>query len=79
MVTVLQVIWEFASFDLVYLLTRGGPANTTLTLSLYVYKQAFHHKRLGYASALAVVLFLVLASFVAVYLHLARKEARDGD
>ncbi|MDI6830597.1 MAG: sugar ABC transporter permease [Actinomycetota bacterium] len=79
MVTVLQVIWEFASFDLVYLLTRGGPANTTLTLSLYVYKQAFHHKRLGYASALAVVLFLVLASFVAVYLRLARKEARDGD
>lgn len=78
MVTILQVIWEFAAFDLVYLLTKGGPANSTLTLSLYVYRQAFQYKRLGYAGALAMVLFLVLAAFTAIYFRLVKGgEERD--
>jgi multiple sugar transport system permease protein len=77
MVTILQIIWEFAAFDLVYLLTKGGPANATLTLSLYVYKQAFQYKRLGYASALAVILFLVLAAFTILYFRLVNRGERD--
>lgn len=77
MVTILQVIWEFAAFDLVYLLTKGGPANSTLTLSLYIYRKAFHYKELGYASALAVVLFLVLAAFTAVYLKAVNRGGPD--
>ncbi len=61
MVTILQIIWEFASFDLVYLMTRGGPANSTLTLSVYIYKMAFEYKKIGYACAMATAMFVILA------------------
>ena len=77
MVTILQVIWEFAAFDLVYLLTKGGPGNATLTLSLYVYRKAFHFRELWYASALAVVLFMAMAAFTVIYFNTVNRGAGD--
>ncbi len=48
-------------FDAIYVLTGGGPANTTETLAVYVYKTLFQTLRFGYGSALAVAMFLLAA------------------
>jgi multiple sugar transport system permease protein len=72
MLVVLQIIWEFAAFDLIYLMTRGGPANATLTLSLYIFKKAFDYKRMGYACALATIMFLIMLLFIALYYRISK-------
>lgn len=79
MLVVLQIIWEFSSFDLIYLLTRGGPANSTLTLSLYIFRRAFQYKQIGYACALATVMFIVLSLFIAIYFRLSQRGETDED
>lgn len=79
MLVVLQIIWEFSSFDLIYLMTRGGPANSTLTLSLYIFRRAFQYKQIGYACALATVMFIVLSLFIAIYFRLSQRGETDED
>jgi ABC-type sugar transport system permease subunit len=74
---ILLVIWTFASFDLVYLMTRGGPGDATLTLSLYIYKKAFEAKALGYASALGIIMFLVLFAFTMLYFIIVREKREN--
>jgi len=64
MVTILQLVWEMASFDLIWLMTKGGPGNATLTLSLYIYKLAFDFKKTGYACAVATSMFLMLVVLI---------------
>ena len=55
-----RVIDLFKTFDIFYILTRGGPGVSTETLAVYVYTVGFGFLRLGYASALAFVLFLII-------------------
>lgn len=57
---VTSLIGSFQIFDLTTVLTGGGPANSTNTLVMYIYQNAFQWFRMGYASALALVLFLVI-------------------
>jgi multiple sugar transport system permease protein len=67
------LIGTFQSFTLPWLLTRGGPANSTELYSVYLYRSAFLHFKMGYASALAWVLFLITALFsIAVFRTSAR-------
>jgi multiple sugar transport system permease protein len=66
-ITILETIWIFCNFDLVYLLTRGGPGDSTLTLSLYIYKTAFEALDMGYASAISVIMFIMLLAFTILY------------
>jgi len=77
MLVILQIIWEFSSFDMIYLLTRGGPADSTLTLSLYIFKRAFEYKQIGYACALATVMFAVLSVFIFIYFRLSQRGDKD--
>ncbi len=56
----------FKSFGLIQAVTGGGPANSTLTLPLYVYRTAFRYYELGYASTIAIVLFLIIFVFTVV-------------
>ncbi|MGI6673959.1 MAG: carbohydrate ABC transporter permease [Limnochordia bacterium] len=56
----------FKSFGLIQAVTGGGPANSTLTLPLYVYRTAFRYYELGYASTIAIVLFLIIFAFTVV-------------
>jgi multiple sugar transport system permease protein len=58
--TIMGVISSFQTFTQAYILTNGGPANSTLFYLLYLYKNAFSWFEMGYASALAWVLFLVI-------------------
>jgi multiple sugar transport system permease protein len=72
-VIILLTIWSFSTFDLVALLTGGGPANETLTLSVYIFKRGFEAKLLGYASALGTTMFAVLIAFTLLFFWVTRK------
>lgn len=58
--TLLRSIWTFNFVDLIYTMTGGGPANSTLTLAVYTMEKTTVGLNYGYASALAVILFLIL-------------------
>ncbi|MTI59594.1 MAG: sugar ABC transporter permease [Firmicutes bacterium] len=57
---VMQTIRLFMMFTQAYIITHGGPIDSTLVYVLYLFKQAFDYKAMGYASALAWILLLVL-------------------
>jgi multiple sugar transport system permease protein len=69
------VIDSLRSFDVVWALTRGGPFHSSELLSTYMYATAFQSLRLGYASALAVVIFLLAFGVIVGYLVRAFREA----
>jgi multiple sugar transport system permease protein/alpha-1,4-digalacturonate transport system permease protein len=58
-VTVMLTIGSFKVFDLILLLTNGGPGQSTLVLSQYIYQTGFQENQFGYASAISVVLFVL--------------------
>ena len=74
-VILLRTIWDFKEFDLIYLLTGGGPVNNTRTLPLIVYQQAFGLNQMGMAAAYAVAMMVAMLGFMLVYLHQARRPA----
>ncbi|MBN2199210.1 MAG: sugar ABC transporter permease, partial [Candidatus Aminicenantes bacterium] len=69
-VLIFRTLDAFRIFDAVYVLTGGGPANTTETLSIYAYKVLFQTLQFGYGSALAVVVFLCVGGISVFYVRL---------
>jgi multiple sugar transport system permease protein len=72
-VTLLLSIWAFNNFDLIYILTRGGPGNATMMLSILVWYNAFFRMSLGRASALGIIMLVILLIGGISYLRLYRK------
>ncbi len=70
--TALRCIWTFNNVDLIYVMTGGGPVDATQTLAVYIFTTFLGSLKIGYGSALAVVLFFVLLTFTVVYFKLAR-------
>lgn len=68
-VLVLRAVWSFNSFDLVYVLTGGGPGWATQLLSIYVYLNSFQFQQLGYGAAMAVTMLVILAIPVAIFVR----------
>lgn len=62
-------------FDAVYVLTGGGPANTTETLSIYAYKVLFQTLQFGYGSTLSIVVFVCVGAMSLLYLRALGTEA----
>ncbi len=77
-VVLLRAIWDFKEFDLIYLLTGGGPITSTQTLPLMVYKEAFGLNEMGRASAVAVSMMLVMLVFMLVYFRVLRQRGEEG-
>jgi multiple sugar transport system permease protein len=75
-VILLRAIWDFKEFDLIFLLTGGGPVTSTQTLPLLVYKQAFALNEMGGASAVAVLMMLFMLVFMVWYFRY--NAASDG-
>jgi multiple sugar transport system permease protein len=69
---ILGFIGSFQVFTTVYVLTNGGPGNATLVYSLYLYRVAFQNLRMGYAAALAWILFLIILVITFIQLTTAR-------
>jgi multiple sugar transport system permease protein len=66
-------------FDEVYVTTKGGPLHATTVVVYYLYQQAFQFFHAGYAAAIAVVLFLVIAVITLVQLRLTRDPSTGGE
>lgn len=71
---VMATIWNFQLFDSVYVLTRGGPANTTSTVVWYIYDNAFRYERIGRASTMAVLLMVIIFVLSAIEMKYLRSD-----
>lgn len=70
---IIQMIGAFQLFSEAFVMTRGGPAQATLTIAYYIYQNAFEFGRMGKASAIAWVLFLVIFLFTFLQNRLQRR------
>lgn len=59
-VTVIALIFSFQAFDFINIMTQGGPSNATNVLVFYIYQNGFQYFRLGFAAAIAVVMFALV-------------------
>jgi len=73
-VTTLNVIYIFNSFPIVWVITRGEPANQTDIIITYLYKKAFLYQDFGVASAVSIIIFFILLSFSIIYAKLLYKR-----
>ena len=71
---VIGVIFAFQQFTQIFVMTRGGPVDKTTTMLFYIYQSAFQFYEMGYASALAFALFLMLLVFSVLQLRLYRQQ-----
>ena len=67
---VLRTIEAFKVFDIVYIMTRGGPAGGTTSLALYSYQMAFSNQNFGYGSSLALLIVFVTFSLALFYMRM---------
>lgn len=74
----LDTIWMFRYFDLVQVMTGGGPGSATEVLPVLVYKFAFEYFNVGMAAAIAMLMFLVLLSASLAYVRLVLREHRGA-
>ena len=70
LVLILQLILQFKIFDQVYLLTHGGPYNSTVVVLFYMYSEAFQLNRGGYGATIAVVLVVIIIAVSAAQFRL---------
>jgi len=74
---IINVIYSFQVFDLVFVLTGGGPQDATSVLVTYAYEQGFTQRDQGYAAAVGMVLLVATLAFTAIQWRL--NHGRDGD
>jgi multiple sugar transport system permease protein len=77
LVLVVSLIGSFQIFDTIAVTTKGGPVGSTRVIYYYIYEQAFTNFHMGYASAVAVVLALILGLLTAVQMRLLRASRSD--
>jgi multiple sugar transport system permease protein len=70
-VIVVSIIGSFQVFDLVFMMTQGGPGRATLVLVYYIYQHAFRWFGMGYAASIAFVLFIVIFILTLIQLRLS--------
>lgn len=75
-VVALSVINSLKGFDILYIMTGGGPFNSSDTLAMHMYNESFKKYLMGYGSAVSVVLFLITLLIIAVYFRELRKVDR---
>ncbi len=73
-VVTLTTIWSFNSFNIIYVLTKGGPIGATETLMLKIYREAFGKYDLGVSSTLSILVFITLTLMSVLYWKQLEKE-----
>ncbi|MCS6548001.1 sugar ABC transporter permease [Curtobacterium flaccumfaciens pv. flaccumfaciens] len=76
LVSILSVIWDFNVFNQIWLLTRGGPEEATLTLGIWTFVQSFVSNAYGQGAAIAVISTLILGVLTSYYI---RRLVRSGE
>jgi multiple sugar transport system permease protein len=69
----LSAIWTFNSFEIIWILTQGGPRGGTTTLIIDTYKTAIGNYKFGEGAARAVVIVILLAAFSVAYMYILNK------
>ncbi len=72
---VLRTIEGFKVFDIIWVMTRGGPANSTRSLSILVYQEAFSFQRAGSGASLALIVTLIITVLATFYITAIRRSA----
>jgi multiple sugar transport system permease protein len=72
---VLRTIESFKVFDIIWVMTRGGPANSTKSLSIVVYQEAFSFQRAGSGASIALIVALISAVLTTFYVTAMRRQA----
>jgi multiple sugar transport system permease protein len=72
--SLLSIIWTFADFQLIYILTKGGPANQTHIFGTYTYQIGLSATEIGMGAAISLYMFPILAFFAVLLLIYLRKE-----
>ena len=73
---VLNVIYVFNSFPIIWILTEGGPSNSTDILPTYLYKMAFQFGEIGLAAAVSIIMLAILLGFTFVYAYVSMREKK---
>lgn len=68
---IICVVGSFRLFDEVYIMTSGGPGNSSEVLSTYLYRTAFHGNQMGYASAIAIALFVITFTLAIIQMKIS--------
>ncbi|MGZ0149399.1 carbohydrate ABC transporter permease [Kribbella sp. WER1] len=76
-VLITSIVGTFQVFDLVYVMTQGGPGSATRVLVMDIYQNAFQNLKLGYASAETVIMMIVIAIFIAAGRRLQKADTND--
>lgn len=77
--SLLSAIWTFNSFDIIWILTEGGPRGSTTTMIIDTYKTAISRNRYGEGAARAVMIVLFLSAFSAFYFLMIARAARKAE
>lgn len=77
LLVVLRTIWVFNNFELIYLITGGGPTNITTTLPIFAYNTGWGMKQIGMASAVSVILLLFLLTICFFYFKVLNKWEKE--
>lgn len=76
--TLLSILWTFNDFNTIYILTEGGPANSTHILITYIYEHTFHWLKWHYGAVMAVITFLILSIIAWIYARVYfKRETRE--
>ncbi len=75
----LRTIWVFNNADLIYIMTKGGPANTSHSLSSYMFMKAYSTLNFGQASALGVLFMFILVLYVLIFFKITRFNEAGGE
>jgi ABC-type sugar transport system permease subunit len=70
----ISIIDSLRAFDIVYVMTRGGPFNSSSVMAHQMYTEAFNNYNMGYGAAIAVIQFIITFSFIALYLRRVMKQ-----
>ncbi|MFZ4892894.1 carbohydrate ABC transporter permease [Plantibacter sp. Mn2098] len=73
-VLVLRTVDAFKVFDVIYVMTRGGPVNSTQTIAYYAFNTAFSNQQFGLGSALSYIIVLIIFAITTFYLRLLRRS-----
>ena len=76
--TVLNIIYVFNSFPIIFTMTKGAPANKTDTMVTYLYMLSFYDRKKGPANALSVIGFLILCLCAGVYMMTVMRKEDEG-
>jgi len=76
--TIIRTIDAIKSFDIIFVITQGGPGTASETLNIFLYQQAFAFYKIGYASAVVVVFFAIIVALSLVLLYLRQKTQWTG-